>query len=203
MCSCLASSSWWLSMSSSLTTTRRGFLAPSASKQLPAPEEGKTRPLPMTRTKLCFYSWRCTTPWPRYGKKKCLTIIFFFFFFAGGLVHIYASSLRYKYLILYHDRFTSLFTGHHVVSVCCWFYKVFVVSGICYQPEQMLSNRQFDFWSSSSLVWWNEDHSEFKNVLFLCLHALKWLTWGMYTSWSSEKPSSLCGSWPDKPWSPS
>lgn len=39
MWSCLASSSWWLSISVSLTTTSRGFPAPRVSKQLPAPEE--------------------------------------------------------------------------------------------------------------------------------------------------------------------
>lgn len=39
MCSCLASSSWWLSINLSLTTTSSGFPAPSVSKQLPAPEE--------------------------------------------------------------------------------------------------------------------------------------------------------------------
>lgn len=39
MCSCLANSSWWLSISLSLTTTSRDLPAPRASRQLPAPEE--------------------------------------------------------------------------------------------------------------------------------------------------------------------
>lgn len=39
VCSCAASSSWWLFISLSLTTTSRGLPAPSASKQLPAPVE--------------------------------------------------------------------------------------------------------------------------------------------------------------------
>lgn len=69
--SCLASSSWWLSISVSLTTTSRGLPAPRVSKQLPDPEEKNKAVVHKSRSSTLPFMepWRGAISWHRYSWK--------------------------------------------------------------------------------------------------------------------------------------